>query len=111
MEKNQVQLLADLEKLVEENQFVAHAYSILETEEITDKVGIKNYSSGFYNSWLLGLYALRPSTFLSFNRGFICEHLIFVQYKTVTKINSGFNNIFLGSSKFYKNRKFSEANF
>ena len=62
MEKNQVQLLADLEKLVEENQFVAHAYSILETEEITDKVGIKNYSSGFYNSWLLGLLDLQNFT-------------------------------------------------
>ena len=30
--------LASLDKLVEENQFVAHANSILETEEITDKV-------------------------------------------------------------------------
>jgi len=30
--------LVNLEKLVEENQFVAHANSILETEEITDKV-------------------------------------------------------------------------
>ena len=31
--------LADLEKLIEENQFEAHANSILETEQVTDKVG------------------------------------------------------------------------
>jgi len=30
--------LADLEKLIEENQFVAHANSILETEQVTDKM-------------------------------------------------------------------------
>ena len=30
--------LKELVKLVEENQFVAHANSILETEQVTDKV-------------------------------------------------------------------------
>lgn len=30
--------LQELEKLIEENQFVAHANSILETEQVTDKV-------------------------------------------------------------------------
>merc|ERR1711915_908221 len=33
-----LQQLKGLENMIEENQFVAHANSILETEEITDKV-------------------------------------------------------------------------
>ena len=38
LEKEKLRQLTELEKLVEENQFVAHANSILETEEVTDKV-------------------------------------------------------------------------
>merc|ERR1712107_673658 len=38
LEKDVLEQLCELEKFVEENQFVAHANSILETEEVTDKV-------------------------------------------------------------------------
>ena len=38
--------------------------------------------------------ALRPSFILTFNCGFICEHLLFVQNKTKQKVH-GFSNIFL----------------
>jgi len=38
LEKDKIGQLSELEKLIEENQFVAHANSILETEEVTDKV-------------------------------------------------------------------------
>ena len=38
--------------------------------------------------------ALSPSTNLTFNCGSICEHLIFVQYKSKRKNVRGFSNIF-----------------
>ena len=37
-DENKKAELNELVKLVEENQFVAHANSILETEKVTDKV-------------------------------------------------------------------------
>ena len=84
MEKNQVQLLADLEKLVEENQFVAHANSILETEEITDKVGIKNYPSGFYNSRLLRRFASRHILFQLLTEALSVSIFSLYNLKTIT---------------------------
>ena len=40
LEPESCKQLEELEKLIEEHRFVAHANSILETEQITDKVPI-----------------------------------------------------------------------
>ena len=37
---------------------------------------------------------LRLYSILTFNCGSICEHLLFVQDKTITKIVRGLNNVF-----------------
>ena len=45
----------------------------------------------------------RPSSFSTFNCNSICEHLLFVQYKTITKTVRGFDNFFAWNFKIYKN--------
>jgi len=48
--------------------------------------------------------ASRPSSISTFNCGFICEHLLFVQYKTKTKKVCRFHNILSSIFKFYKTK-------
>ena len=46
------------------------------------------------------LGALRPYSISTFNCGFFCEHLLFVQHKKVCE----FHNIFSRILKFYKKK-------
>ena len=55
--------------------------------------------------------ASRTSSISTFNCGFICEHLLFVQYKTKTKKFANFIIFFRALSKFYKNKKLLNTNF
>jgi len=55
---------------------------------------------------------LNTRLFSTFNCGFICEYLIFVQYKTKTKQKvCGFQIFFRAFLKFYKNKKLLNTNF
>ena len=53
---------------------------------------------------------LHPSTILTFNCGFICEHLPFVQYKTKIKKIGDFIIFFHAFSNFYKNKQLLNTN-
>ena len=61
--------------------------------DTTNRKTIKHTDKQSIN--ILGFKAtLSPSTILTFNCGSICEHLIFVQYKSKRKNVRGFSNIF-----------------
>ena len=50
--------------------------------------------------------ALRPSSISTFNCDFICEHLLYVQYKTKTKKFADFKIFFAHFQNFTKMKKF-----